>query len=175
MLGLGKGARGNSQGGSRRAARLDRALGLVGRVLKGKWRLDEVLGIGGAAIRPVLGSLAGEQALATFDSLARRTKTPADAAAREVFAGRVAFYLTDHGAGEYRWIFGVQADDARCERVLKMLGGRMTAPQRFASAAERLVFRRIGGWPAGWFKGDIDEIRLYNRSLPQREQPPSLP
>ncbi len=47
MLGLGKGARGNSQGGSRRAARLDRALGLVGRVLKGKWRLDEVLGIGG--------------------------------------------------------------------------------------------------------------------------------
>lgn len=106
----------------------------------------EVLGIGGAAIRPVLGSLAGEQALATFDSLARRTKTPADAAAREVFAGRVAFYLTDHGAGEYRWIFGVQADDARCERVLKMLGGRMTAPQRFVSAAERLVFRRIGGW-----------------------------
>ena len=47
VLGLGKGARGNSQGGSRRAARLDRALGLVGRVLKGKWRLDEVLGIGG--------------------------------------------------------------------------------------------------------------------------------
>lgn len=47
MLGLGKGARGNSHGASRRTARLDRALGLVGRVLKGKWRLDEVLGIGG--------------------------------------------------------------------------------------------------------------------------------
>jgi hypothetical protein len=29
--------------------------------------------------------------------------------------------------------------------------------------------RRIGGWSAGWFKGDIDEIRLYKRALPQRE------
>lgn len=106
----------------------------------------EVLGIGGAALRPVLESLAGEQALATFDSLARRSNAPADAAAREVFAGRVAFYLTDRGGGEYQWMFGVEADDARCERVLKMLGGRMTAPQRFLSATERLVFRRIGGW-----------------------------
>jgi hypothetical protein len=25
--------------------------------------------------------------------------------------------------------------------------------------------RRIGGWFAGWFKGDIDEIRLYRRAL----------
>ncbi|MEY3143866.1 MAG: hypothetical protein RLY21_2359 [Planctomycetota bacterium] len=106
----------------------------------------EVLGVGGAAMRPVLESLAGEQALATFDSLARRSNTPADVAAREVFAGRVAFYLTEQQAGGYQWMFGVQADDARCERVLKMLGGRMTAPQRFASATERLVFRRIGGW-----------------------------
>ena len=29
--------------------------------------------------------------------------------------------------------------------------------------------RRIGGWSDGWFNGDIDEIRLYNRALPQRE------
>jgi hypothetical protein len=29
--------------------------------------------------------------------------------------------------------------------------------------------RRIGGWSAGWFKGDIDEIRLYKRALPQRQ------
>jgi len=29
--------------------------------------------------------------------------------------------------------------------------------------------RRLGGWSAGWFKGDIDEIRLYNRALPQRQ------
>lgn len=29
--------------------------------------------------------------------------------------------------------------------------------------------RRIGGWSAGWFKGDIGEIRLYKRALPQRE------
>ena len=29
--------------------------------------------------------------------------------------------------------------------------------------------RRIGGWSAGWFKGDIDEIRIYKRALPQRE------
>lgn len=106
----------------------------------------EVLGIGGNAMRPVLESLAGEQALATFDSLARRSNAAADAAAREVFAGRVAFYLTDPGAGRYRWMFGVEADDERCERVLKMLGGRMTAPQRFVSTTERLVFRRIGGW-----------------------------
>jgi hypothetical protein len=29
--------------------------------------------------------------------------------------------------------------------------------------------RRMGGWSHGWFKGDIDEIRLYTRALPQRE------
>lgn len=29
--------------------------------------------------------------------------------------------------------------------------------------------RRIGGWSAGWFKGEIDEIRLYKRALQQRE------
>ena len=107
---------------------------------------SEVLGIGGAAMRPVLESIAGPEALATFDLLARRTNAQADDAAREVFAGRVAFYLTPDGAGGYRWLFGVQADDDRCERVLKMLNARMTAPQRFASATERLVFRRVGGW-----------------------------
>jgi hypothetical protein len=29
--------------------------------------------------------------------------------------------------------------------------------------------RRMGGWSHGWFKGDIDEIRLYKRALPQGE------
>jgi len=28
--------------------------------------------------------------------------------------------------------------------------------------------RRIGGWGAGWFQGDIDEVGLYNRALPER-------
>lgn len=107
---------------------------------------SDVLGVGGAALRPVLESIAGPQALATFDLLARRTNAQGGDAAREVFAGRVAFYLTDDGAGGYRWLFGVQADDERCERVLRMLNARMSAPQRFESALERLSFRRIGGW-----------------------------
>lgn len=29
--------------------------------------------------------------------------------------------------------------------------------------------RRIGGWDYGWFKGDIDEVGLWNRALPERE------
>ena len=121
---------------------------------------SEVLGLGGAAMRPVLESIAGPEALATFDLLARRANAQADDAAREVFAGRVAFYLTSDGAGGYRWLFGVQADDDRCERVLKMLNARMTAPQRFTSATERLVFRRVGGWllmaPIGSGDGVLD-------------------
>ena len=111
---------------------------------------SDVLGVGGAAMRPVLESLAGTQALATFDLLARRSNAQTDVAVREVFAGRVVFYLTDSkadiNAGEAEWLFGVQADDARCERVLKMLDARMVAPQRFVSTVQRLVFRRAGGW-----------------------------
>lgn len=107
---------------------------------------SEVLGLGGPAMRPVLKALAGEQALTTFDLLARRNRQGADAAMREVFAGRVAFYTTEDAAGQVRWMFAVQADDARCERVLKLLGARMQAPGRFASATERLALRRVGGW-----------------------------
>jgi len=29
--------------------------------------------------------------------------------------------------------------------------------------------RQIGGWWAGWFQGDIDEVRVYNRALSERE------
>lgn len=107
---------------------------------------SDVLGVGGAAMRPVLESIAGAQALATFDVLARRSNAQADAAVREVFAGRVVFYLTEAPDGSYAWLFGVQADDARCERVLKMLGAKMSAPQRFVSSTQNLFFRRVGGW-----------------------------
>jgi hypothetical protein len=106
----------------------------------------DVLGMGGAAARPVLQAIAGEQALSTFDILARRSRQGADAAAREVFAGRVAFFVTEDAAGTTRWMFGMQADDARCERLLKLLGARMQAPGRFASASEKLILRRAGGW-----------------------------
>jgi len=107
---------------------------------------SDVLGVGSVAMRPVLESIAGAQALATFDLLARRSNAQGDAAVREVFAGRVVFYLTDAPDGGQRWMFGVQADDARCERVLKMLGAKMSAPQRFVSATQGLLFRRVGGW-----------------------------
>jgi hypothetical protein len=106
----------------------------------------EVLGTGGEAVRTLLSVLAGERALETFDALARRTRADVDVAAKEVFAGRVVFYAMDSGRDAPTWMFGVEADDARCERVLKMLGARMHAPGRFTSNAERLLLRRVGGW-----------------------------
>ena len=106
----------------------------------------EVLGTGGEAMRTLLSLLAGDRALETFDALARRTRADVDIAAKEVFAGRVVFYAAESGREAPRWMFGVEADDARCERVLKMLGARMHAPGRFTSIAERLLLRRVGGW-----------------------------
>ena len=47
-------------------------------------------------------------------------------------------------------------------RVLQC--GEIGIPPRPTHGAARC----IGGWAAGWFQGDIDEVALYNRSLPER-------
>ncbi|MEY2795650.1 MAG: hypothetical protein RIR10_1366, partial [Planctomycetota bacterium] len=44
------------------------------------------------------------------------------------------------------WIFGIQADDDRCERVLQMLGARLRGPGYFEAPTEGLHARRVGGW-----------------------------
>ena len=106
----------------------------------------DVLGSSDTAVRSLLGALAGEQALATFDAVARRGRGDAETTAREVFAGSVAFYAIDGGRETSQWMFGVEADDARCQRVLRMLGARMDAPGRFTSMSEKLLLRRVGGW-----------------------------
>lgn len=106
----------------------------------------DVVGVGGAALRPILEAIAGEQALVTFDTLARRSGQAADAAAREVFAGRIAFYITEGPAGASSWLCGLQADNDRCDRVLRLLNARMQAPGRFVSATQGLLIRRAGGW-----------------------------
>ena len=98
-----------------------------------------------ASVRPLLEAVAGREAIATFDALARRCNTGTDTVAREVFSGRVAFALTETDVG-IGWIFGIEADDARCERMLKLLGAKMRAPGRFDAIAERLTIRRVGGW-----------------------------
>ena len=43
-----------------------------------------------------------------------------------------------------------------------------SGPLELPITPTRGASRRIGGWFAGFFKGDIDEIRLYDRALPDR-------
>ena len=56
-----------------------------------------------------------------------------------------------------------------CEetRVYVYLDGRRIHRDRmpFAISATKGASRRIGGWFAGYFKGDIDEVCLYSRAL----------
>ncbi|MBI1302424.1 MAG: hypothetical protein GC172_01325 [Phycisphaera sp.] len=105
-----------------------------------------VLGPEDAALRPALEALIGEEALRTFDRLAKRGNAAADAVAREIFEGRIALYIVDDARGRPQWMFGVEADDARCERVLKLFDARMQGPGRFVAVAEKLLMRRVGGW-----------------------------
>jgi len=42
-------------------------------------------------------------------------------------------------------------------------------PTAGAPISEEGLVRRIGGWAAGYFKGEMDELRLYNRALTERE------
>ena len=97
----------------------------------------------GALLRPLVEALAGEDALATLDKLSKRSSAPGEKVAREVFAGRIAFFLPEGDSG---WLLGFQSDDSRCEHLIRMFGAKMSAPGRFDSAAERLSMRRVGGW-----------------------------
>lgn len=120
-------------------------------------------GESGEAIRPIVGSVAGRDALRRLEALARRANAETDVLAREVFSGRIAFHLgSQDGADAAPWMIGVEADDHRCERVLKALGARIVAPGRYASAREDLVARRTGGWlllmPTG------SDERLFDRA-----------
>jgi hypothetical protein len=98
-----------------------------------------------SGVRPIIEALAGRDALVTFDALARRCNAAGDIVAQEVFSGRVAFSLIDV-AGNPSWIFGIEADDDRCARVLAMLGAKMRAPGMFDAPTEQLTIRRVGGW-----------------------------
>ena len=113
----------------------------------------------GAAMRPVLEVLAGSKALATFDLLARRAGTAADAVAHELFTGRIAFFLEDVSAEPLLnpsaparitdasiWVLAFQSNDDRCERVLRMFNARLVSPGCFVAPTEKLSLRRVGGW-----------------------------
>jgi hypothetical protein len=97
----------------------------------------------GMLLRPLVEAFAGDDALATLDKLSKRSAAPGDKLAREVFAGRIAFFLPE---GEEGWLLGFQSTDTRCEHLIRMFGAKMSAPGRFESAAERLAMRRVGGW-----------------------------
>jgi len=97
----------------------------------------------GMLLRPLVEALAGEDALSTLDKLSKRSSAPGEKLAREVFAGRIAFFLPE---GDSCWLLGFQSDDARCEHIIRMFGAKMSAPGRFESPAERLSMRRVGGW-----------------------------
>ena len=104
---------------------------------------DLIEGERGVLLRPVVEALAGEDALATLDKLAKRASAPGEKVARELFAGRIAFFLPSANGA---WLLGFESDDARCEHLMKMLGAKLVAPGRFESATERLAMRRVGGW-----------------------------
>jgi len=99
----------------------------------------------GAVVRPVLEAIAGAQVLKTFDVLAQRSGAVPERAARDVFGGRVAFFVPE-GGDATRWMLALEADDARCQRVLAMFGARMTSPGRFEAPGEAMSMRRAGGW-----------------------------
>ena len=106
---------------------------------------DLLEGDRGSLMRPVIEAFAGEDAMATFDLLLKRANAPGEKVARDVFGGRVAFFIADE-ATDSTWVLGFESDDQRCEHVLRMLRAKMISPGRFESAAERLVMRRVGGW-----------------------------
>lgn len=97
-----------------------------------------------ATIRAAIENFAGPQAVATFDLLAARDASGRDIA-REVFSGRIAFFVPE-SAGSVPWMLGFEAQDDRCELILRMIGAKMLAPGRFDSYTESLVVRRAGGW-----------------------------
>ena len=124
--------------------------------------LSALLAAGNASsIRPVLEAVAGRDAVVTFDALSRRCNEGADTIAHDVFSGRVAFSLSTveiadaakHARqGEVRvetqtvWMFGIEADNMRCERALTLLGAKFRSPGWFDAAAEHLIIRRASGW-----------------------------
>jgi len=108
--------------------------------------INELLdGDRGALMRPVLEAFAGDSAMSTFDLLLKRANAPGEKVARDVFGGRIAFFLTEDGAAS-TWLLGFESDDQRCEHVLRMLRAKMVVPGRFESPIERLAMRRVGGW-----------------------------
>jgi hypothetical protein len=124
--------------------------------------LSALLAAGNASsIRPVLEAVAGRDAVVTFDALSRRCNEGADTIAHDVFSGRVAFSLSTveiadavklARQGEVRvetqtvWMFGIEADNMRCERALTLLGAKFRSPGWFDAAAEHLIIRRASGW-----------------------------
>lgn len=127
---------------------------------------DLLEGDRGAVVRPLVEGFAGPEALATFNLLAKRTSAGGERLAREVFAGRVAFFL-EEGAGGGSWVLGFESDDQRCEHVLRMLSAKLVLPGRYESAAQRLVMRRNGGWlliapgdAGGWSRVDAAAERV---------------
>ncbi len=120
--------------------------------------LTELLAAGKAAsVRPALEAVAGRDAVITFDVLSRRCRDGADTIAQDVFSGRVCFSLSpveQDAAPDARriadapvvWMFGIEADNTRCERALTLLGAKLRSPGWFDAAAERIIIRRAGGW-----------------------------
>lgn len=106
---------------------------------------DLLEGERGMLLRPVVEAFAGADAVATLDKLAKRASAPGERVAREVFAGRVAFFLPD-ASTDSAWLLGFESDDARCEHLIKMFGAKMVVPGRFDSTSEHLAMRRVGGW-----------------------------
>jgi len=129
-------------------------------------KLSEILvGDRSAAVRPVLEAVVGTEMLRAFDVLAQRSGTASERAATEIFSGRVAFFLNDGteadrelddtdgalaavnaAARDASWVLALEADDSRCERVLRLFGARITQPGRYESPRERLSMARLGGW-----------------------------
>ncbi|MFM7133637.1 MAG: hypothetical protein ACKO0W_04905, partial [Planctomycetota bacterium] len=101
-------------------------------------------GVEPATLRGAVENFVGREALETFDLLSQRS-TAARNIPREVFSGRIAFFVGGDSAPDI-WMLGFEAQDERCELILKMIGAKMLAPGRFDSFTERLLVRRAGGW-----------------------------
>lgn len=101
-------------------------------------------GVEPATLRGVVENFVGREALETFDLLSRRSSAARNIP-REVFSGRIAFFIAGDSAPDI-WMLGFEAQDERCELILKMIGAKMLAPGRFDSFTERLLVRRAGGW-----------------------------
>lgn len=59
---------------------------------------------------------------------------------------------------------------AEYPRYYLYLNGKLiqTGTVGFPLSPTKGAVRRIGGWDYGWFKGDMDEVALWNRALPER-------